>query len=192
MHTSDRPATSLFQQIVVYTVVIFALWNIPAVRNVINPLKLFAIGWHELCHIIVVSVVHPGAYCRNAPFLNTFVVFVGYPDWRNDTASLYRPERWRVHQSRRRLPTSHSFCGLYRVRVLRCSLRPGGLRHPHIKNNELGPRFWHDHPISSRQRQAVRPSRILASKFSTFSYSTIVLTVLYEGLLIGFWFIDHA
>jgi hypothetical protein len=25
------------------------VWNIPGARNVINPLKLFIIGWHELC-----------------------------------------------------------------------------------------------------------------------------------------------
>ena len=41
-------------QIVVYAVILFALWNIPGARVVINPLKLFAIGWHEMCHAIVV------------------------------------------------------------------------------------------------------------------------------------------
>lgn len=64
--SSDRPPISSSPQIVVYTVVIFAVWNIPAVRNLINPLKLFAIGWHELCHIIVVGVFHPGAYYRDS------------------------------------------------------------------------------------------------------------------------------
>jgi len=44
--------------IVVYAVVIFALWNIPGARNLINPLKLFTIGWHELCHIIMVRSPH--------------------------------------------------------------------------------------------------------------------------------------
>jgi len=37
----------------VYMVVIFVLWHAPGVRNVLNPLKLFTIGWHELCHIIM-------------------------------------------------------------------------------------------------------------------------------------------
>ncbi|TDL23771.1 hypothetical protein BD410DRAFT_787052 [Rickenella mellea] len=37
--------------IVVYSVVIFALWNIPGARNILNPLKLMTIGWHELCHM---------------------------------------------------------------------------------------------------------------------------------------------
>lgn len=31
-------------KIVVYAVVIFAFWNIPGARNLINPLKLFTIG----------------------------------------------------------------------------------------------------------------------------------------------------
>jgi len=37
-------------------VIIFGFWNVPVVRNVINPLKLFTIGWHELCHISAVSM----------------------------------------------------------------------------------------------------------------------------------------
>ncbi|KAI0792107.1 peptidase M50B-like-domain-containing protein [Abortiporus biennis] len=39
--------------IIVYAVVIFAFWNIPGVRVLINPLKLLTIGWHELCHIVM-------------------------------------------------------------------------------------------------------------------------------------------
>ncbi|KAF7356705.1 hypothetical protein MVEN_01005200 [Mycena venus] len=37
--------------IIAFAVVIFGFWNVPGVRNCINPLKLFTIGWHELCHI---------------------------------------------------------------------------------------------------------------------------------------------
>ena len=37
-------------------VIIFGFWNVPVVRNLINPLKLFTIGWHELCHISAVSL----------------------------------------------------------------------------------------------------------------------------------------
>lgn len=37
---------------VVYAVVIFGIWNIPVARTLINPLKLFTIGWHEFCHIV--------------------------------------------------------------------------------------------------------------------------------------------
>ncbi|THH07010.1 hypothetical protein EW146_g9445 [Bondarzewia mesenterica] len=32
---------------------IFAFWNIPGARLLINPLKLFTIGWHELCHAMM-------------------------------------------------------------------------------------------------------------------------------------------
>jgi len=40
-------------------VVIFGMWNVPIVRILINPLKLFTIGWHELCHITAVCVPWP-------------------------------------------------------------------------------------------------------------------------------------
>jgi hypothetical protein len=43
---------TLFCKIIVYAVVIFGVWNIPGARVIINPLKLFTIGWHELCHIM--------------------------------------------------------------------------------------------------------------------------------------------
>ncbi|KAH7335301.1 peptidase M50B-like-domain-containing protein [Rhizoctonia solani] len=36
---------------VVFIVVISALWHIPGARTLINPLKLFTIGWHELSHM---------------------------------------------------------------------------------------------------------------------------------------------
>ena len=41
--------------------IIFGVWNIPGARNLINPLKLFTIGWHELCHIAAVRhlLCHP-------------------------------------------------------------------------------------------------------------------------------------
>jgi hypothetical protein len=43
-------------QTVVYAVVIFGIWNIPVARTLINPLKLFTIGWHEFCHIVAVRL----------------------------------------------------------------------------------------------------------------------------------------
>ncbi|CAE6454659.1 unnamed protein product [Rhizoctonia solani] len=36
---------------VVFIVVISALWHIPGARTLINPLKLFTVGWHELSHM---------------------------------------------------------------------------------------------------------------------------------------------
>jgi len=44
-------------QIVAMAVIIFGFWNVPVVRNLINPLKLFTIGWHELCHISAVCAL---------------------------------------------------------------------------------------------------------------------------------------
>jgi len=41
-------------QIIAMSVIIFGFWNVPVVRNLINPLKLFTIGWHELCHVSAV------------------------------------------------------------------------------------------------------------------------------------------
>lgn len=38
--------------IIAYCVVIFGVWNLPLFKTLINPLKLFTIGWHELSHII--------------------------------------------------------------------------------------------------------------------------------------------
>jgi hypothetical protein len=45
------------------SVIMFGFWNVPIVRNFINPLKLFTIGWHELCHVFAVRFVmrlYPG------------------------------------------------------------------------------------------------------------------------------------
>jgi len=36
------------------SVVIFGFWNVPGIRNIINPLKLFTIGIHEFSHMVVV------------------------------------------------------------------------------------------------------------------------------------------
>ena len=44
-------------QLVVYAVVLFGLWNIPGARVIITPLKLFAIGWHEVSHAALVRSI---------------------------------------------------------------------------------------------------------------------------------------
>lgn len=64
-------------------VVIFGFWNVPGVRNFINPLKLFTIGWHELSHIIMVR----RCVYRYACLLN--VEHPGNFDGRKDIASDY-------------------------------------------------------------------------------------------------------
>lgn len=49
-------------QILAMAVIIFGFWNVPIVRNFINPLKLFTIGLHEFCHISAVSLRHVSSH----------------------------------------------------------------------------------------------------------------------------------
>jgi len=46
----SRDQAVVIYVILVYTTVVFATWSVPIVRLIITPLKLFTIGWHELCH----------------------------------------------------------------------------------------------------------------------------------------------
>ncbi|PVG02018.1 hypothetical protein CPB86DRAFT_780919 [Serendipita vermifera] len=46
----DRRLEVIYSSVVLL-VVAFAFWTFPVVRVLINPLKLFVIGWHEFCHI---------------------------------------------------------------------------------------------------------------------------------------------
>lgn len=138
--------------IVVYAVVIFAVWNIPAVRNLINPLKLFTIGWHELCHIIA-AVLTGGTILQVSIDPNAggcTKVEGGYP--------------------------------------------PLILSAGYIGSTLLGGTFvlaGFDTLISKIMSWVIGfgmivPLALVRDKL------TIVLTILYEGLLIGFWFVDHA
>jgi hypothetical protein len=38
----------------VFLVLAIPFWFLPGARTVIAPLKLFVIGWHELCHMLAV------------------------------------------------------------------------------------------------------------------------------------------
>ncbi|KIJ55320.1 hypothetical protein M422DRAFT_23924 [Sphaerobolus stellatus SS14] len=38
--------------VLVYVTLVFAVWSVPIIRLVITPIKLFTIGWHELCHAL--------------------------------------------------------------------------------------------------------------------------------------------
>jgi len=49
--------------IIAMAVIIFGFWNVPIVRNAINPLKLFTIGLHELCHITA-AIISGGRILR--------------------------------------------------------------------------------------------------------------------------------
>lgn len=58
-------------------VVIFGFWNVPVVRTLINPLKLFTIGLHELCHITAVCGPLPN-YLKSSYFLRLSLLGGGY------------------------------------------------------------------------------------------------------------------
>jgi hypothetical protein len=76
-------------QIIVYTVVIFGVWNIPGARLLITPLKLLTIGFHELCHIAAVRPL------ISLPFVSLRLIrcsfMLGHTHRRVDPARLYRP-----------------------------------------------------------------------------------------------------
>ncbi|OCH93632.1 hypothetical protein OBBRIDRAFT_885307 [Obba rivulosa] len=138
--------------IVVYAVVIFAFWNIPGVRALIVPLKLFTIGWHELCHIVL-AVLTGGTVEKvtiDPDLGGSTLVSGGHPP--SILAAGYIG--------------SALFGGVlilagFDTLVAKVVSFAVGLG-------------------------LVAPLALVRNKL------TILLTLLYEGLLIGFWFIDHS
>ncbi|KAK0188790.1 peptidase M50B-like-domain-containing protein [Armillaria mellea] len=133
-------------------VVIFGFWNVPGIRNCINPLKLFTIGWHELCHIIIAILTggrilritidpHVGGATIVEGGRPAFILAAGYIG-------------------------STLFGGLF-------VLAGWDILVAKIMSFVLGIGM-------------IMPLKLVRDKF------TILLTILYEALLIGFWFIDHA
>ncbi|KAI0367055.1 hypothetical protein BV20DRAFT_971167 [Pilatotrama ljubarskyi] len=138
--------------IVVYAVVIFAFWNIPGARVVINPLKLFTIGWHELCHISL-AILTGGSVmkvCIDPDMGGATIVSGGHPP--TILAAGYIG--------------STIFGGLFIMAGFDTLVSK-------IMSFVLGVGL-------------IAPLALVRNKL------TILLTVLYEGLLIGFWFVDHA
>ncbi|CAL1714688.1 unnamed protein product [Somion occarium] len=138
--------------IVVYAVVIFALWNIPGARVLINPLKLLTIGWHELCHIVM-AVLTGGSVTKVAID----------PDMGGATHVV------------------------------------GGIPTVILAAGYIGSTFFGGVLILSGFDTLIAkvmsfiiglglvlPLTLVRDKL------TILLTLFYEGLLVGFWFIDHA
>ncbi|TFK71661.1 hypothetical protein BDN72DRAFT_427164 [Pluteus cervinus] len=133
-------------------VIIFGFWNVPVVRNLITPLKLFTIGWHELCHVIA--------------------------------------------------------CILTGGRVERVSIDPhvggmtavtGGrptiiLAAGYIGSSLLGGVFilagWAT--LVAKIMSFVLGVGLIMPLVLVRDKMTIILTLLFEGLLVGFWFVDHA
>lgn len=118
-------------------VIIFGFWNVPGVRNCINPLKLFTIGWHELCHIIAVrpslattlTITHT---CHNAR--------AGNPNWWPNPKNYHRPARRRRDNRRRRKPNIRTLCRVYWIHTSWGFVCPRWLGHTRCKNHEL--RAW--------------------------------------------------
>ncbi|KAI1796633.1 peptidase M50B-like-domain-containing protein [Ganoderma leucocontextum] len=138
--------------IVVYAVVIFAAWVMPGARILITPLKLFTIGWHELCHISM-AVLTGGSVVKvsiDPDAGGATIVSGGHPP--TILAAGYIG--------------STIFGGLFIMAGFDTLVSK-------IMSFVIGIGL-------------VAPLALVRDKL------TILLTVLYEGLLIGFWFIDHA
>ncbi|KAI0322819.1 peptidase M50B-like-domain-containing protein, partial [Amylostereum chailletii] len=138
--------------IVVYAVVLFGLWNIPVARRIINPLKLFAIGWHELCHATL-AILTGGSILKITidPILGgCTIVEGGHP--------------------------------------------PTILAAGYIGSTLLGSVFLLSgfDTLMAKIMSFVAGVGLIAPLTLVRDKITIVLTVLFEGLLIGFWFIDHG
>ncbi|KAJ3731846.1 peptidase M50B-like-domain-containing protein [Lentinula guzmanii] len=138
--------------IISMAVVIFGFWNVPGIRHLINPLKLFTIGAHELCHIIA-AILSGGRILRITidPHVGGATIVEGGK------------------------PTFILSSG-------------------YIGSSIIGGLFvlagW-DTLVAKIMSFVLAVGLILPLKLVRDKL-TIMLTVIYEGLLIGFWFIDHA
>lgn len=138
--------------IVVYTVVIFALWVIPGARVIITPLKLFTIGWHEFCHIVA-AVLTGGTVVKvsiDPDVGGATIVKGGHPLGILSAGYI----------------GSTIFGGIFVLAGFDTLMAK-------IVSFVLG-------------LGLVAPLSLVRNKL------TILLTIMYEGLLVGFWFIDHA
>ncbi|KAI0051039.1 hypothetical protein FA95DRAFT_1555082 [Auriscalpium vulgare] len=154
-HSAVKPThdqVPVLYVIVVYSVVLFGLWTIPGARVAINPLKLFAIGWHELCHVTV-AILTGGNIVKV-----TIDPYVGG-----------------------------------------CTIVEGG--HPpsilsagYIGSTVLGAVFIMSgfDTLMAKIMSFVAGIGLIAPLSLVRDKLTIALTLVFEGLLIGFWFIDHG
>ncbi|KZT65627.1 hypothetical protein DAEQUDRAFT_768688 [Daedalea quercina L-15889] len=138
--------------IVIFTVVIFALWVIPGLRTAIVPLKLFTVGWHEFCHIVA------------AVFTGGVVTKVTIdPDIGGAT---------RVEGGRPLAILTAGYIG---------STIFGGVFV--LAGFDI---------LMSKILSFVLGLGLIAPLALVRNKLTILLTCIYEGLLVGFWFIDHG
>ncbi|RDB20847.1 hypothetical protein Hypma_012056 [Hypsizygus marmoreus] len=159
---TPRPGSSLIapsndQVVVIYVilamaVIIFGFWNVPIVRNIITPLKLFTIGLHELCHIAA-AVLSGGRILRITidPHIGgATIVEGGHPAFILSAGYI----------------GSTLFGALF-------VLAGWSTLVAKVMSFVLGIGL-------------IMPLALVRDKL------TIILTIFYEALLIGFWFIDHA
>ena len=59
----------------VFLVLAIPFWFLPGARTVIAPLKLFVIGWHELCHMMAVRTSLAPTRHNVTDFLNKFRLY---------------------------------------------------------------------------------------------------------------------
>jgi len=138
--------------IIAMAVIVFGFWNVPIVRNLINPLKLFTIGWHELCHVCA-GVLTGGRILKMTidPHVGGATIVEGGRPWLILSAGYVG---------------STLFGGLFVLAAWHTLVAK-------IMSFVLGVGL-------------VLPLALVRDKL------TILLTAVYEGLLVGFWFIDHA
>ncbi|PFH51887.1 hypothetical protein AMATHDRAFT_141323 [Amanita thiersii Skay4041] len=149
---SNDQACILFLLIIAMAVIIFGFWNVPIVRNLINPLKLFTIGWHELCHVSA-CILSGGRVLKMTidPNVGGATIVEGGRPWFILSAGYVG---------------SAFFGGLFVLAA------------------------WHT--LIAKVMSFVLGVGLVMPLVLVRDKLTILLTVLYEGLLIGFWFIDHA
>lgn len=138
--------------IAAYTVIIFGLWNLAFFRTLISPLKLFTIGFHELCHITM-AVLTGGKVLRVTidPLAGgATIVEGGHP--------------------------------------------PTILSAGYVGSTILGALFvlagWTT--LVAKVMSFIIAIGLLMPLALVRDKLTILLTFVYEALLIGFWFIDHG
>lgn len=174
-------------KIVVYTVVIFALWVIPGARVLINPLKLFTIGWHEFCHIVAVRLARNSSFsrsmlCSQAVMTGGSVVKVTIdPDLGGATY---------VEGGNALAILSAGYIGstlfggvfvlagfdILMAKIVSFVLGLGLVAPLALVRNKL---------YVSVRKYWMHLADDVARRI-------ILLTVIYEGILVGFWFIDHG
>jgi len=138
--------------IIVYAVVLFGLWTIPGARIMIIPLKLFAIGWHELCHAIF-AIMTGGTITRMS----------------------IDPATGGCTTVRDGHPASILCAGYVGSTLMGGLFILGGFD-----------------TLAAKLLSFVAGIGLIAPLSLVQDKLTILLTVVYEGLLVGFWFIDHA